>query len=76
METEAAASMLAPLTRFKSYYVVWKLQSYITTEKEKIGLNRTMQYGNPDGSVQVVASDGRFKSYYVVWKLSPVEFYD
>ena len=42
METEAAASMLAPLTRFKSYYVVWKLQSYITTEKEKIGLNRTM----------------------------------
>ena len=21
---------------FKSYYVVWKLQSYVTTEKEKI----------------------------------------
>ena len=33
-------------TMFKSYYVVWKLFCPGNSEKVRIGLNRTMQYGN------------------------------
>ena len=33
------------------------------------GLNRTMQYGNPDYDFNAFLGHSRFKSYYVVWKL-------
>ena len=31
---------------FKSYYVVWKQKYILLRSMKKIGLNRTMQYGN------------------------------
>ena len=46
METRLRDMRYSDTLKFKSYYVVWKLQSFNITEKEKIGLNRTMQYGN------------------------------
>ena len=44
------------------------IYDYETKYLIKFCLNRTMQYGNSDGRVYMVLSDGRFKSYYVVWK--------
>ena len=40
-------------TRFKSYYVVWKLVfNMVCGADERGSLNRTMQYGNPSGKVR------------------------
>ena len=55
---------------FKSYYVVWKLHSYhLIICFVRLGLNRTMQYGNFSCSVYSSSCCRWFKSYYVVWKL-------
>ena len=56
-----------PEYRFKSYYVVWKLESFHKWQKMIIGLNRTMQYGNRYSSTAPNPNIS-FKSYYVVWK--------
>ena len=46
METSFFYATKEKDTQFKSYYVVWKLNSGGSTPDKANSLNRTMQYGN------------------------------
>ena len=67
METRELPTARPDTVRFKSYYVVWKLLTSSGCYFFYLGLNRTMQYGNPILSRKFF-SHMPFKSYYVVWK--------
>ena len=54
--------------KFKSYYVVWKLNIDTTIDVSFKRLNRTMQYGNMYMFQSQYTQVLKFKSYYVVWK--------
>ena len=68
METKYFLSVNISFAPFKSYYVVWKLRIRVTNNMGVPGLNRTMQYGNPQRGHNISDIGTRFKSYYVVWK--------
>ena len=48
METNEYIDYLLFFSMFKSYYVVWKQIWLNDKDSSDVGLNRTMQYGNPE----------------------------
>ena len=56
------------ITKFKSYYVVWKPNKNRKYKQRGKRLNRTMQYGNEEEECHQMRNEMVFKSYYVVWK--------
>ena len=50
METKKSNKTKINKTQFKSYYVVWKRQGTRYVTVKVTGLNRTMQYGNKEGT--------------------------
>ena len=76
METEPFYYFIIYYILFKSYYVVWKLQ---TTDNKNIAQAKFKSYyvvWKHDECVYVSREFFLFKSYYVVWKpLLPLLFF-
>ena len=68
METEAISHTLAPLTWFKSYYVVWKLFDILDINYFFSWFKSYYVVWKPKRASAVPALTAMFKSYYVVWK--------
>ena len=68
METSISNFFGPEFNLFKSYYVVWKLQSYVTTEKEKIEFKSYYVVWKRITILNTSSPKTKFKSYYVVWK--------
>ena len=68
METVKIYNFNFVFAMFKSYYVVWKLQSYVTSEKEKIEFKSYYVVWKLSIYAIFFFISIMFKSYYVVWK--------
>ena len=75
METTVFLFFFSIFSKFKSYYVVWKLHITESKNNTQASLNRTMQYGNGRYPTPMIIKCIWFKSYYVVWKPLPNRFF-
>ena len=72
METKTVSHALAPPTRFKSYYVVWKLSRERRWDIVYALFKSYYVVWKLSFTTSIFSFSVVFKSYYVVWKLQAI----
>ena len=70
METDNRHCAFQVRSKFKSYYVVWKLEYFVTKNKYIIGFKSYYVVWKLFKDFIFLKIINKFKSYYVVWKLN------